>query len=227
NKGAAMLIDTLRYELPPEGITLLGYVVRRMHKTEWLVKAIDLLTKNTKVDALEAIASYAVSSSTSFGRAYYQPQFNRVGEMIQERDPITGALVSAKLESSSPTYHITYTATMTNGETFHGSEKILGTTIGLRGLGMPAPSKFMFNAGTYQAELTGTLTSELAISLFGNTKIRAYGSLDFKDNAGNSGHLDLNRQGYVTLKINDKAAVTHALVRVMWIDALSPSPQPA
>ena len=38
-----MLIDTLRYELPPEGITLLGYVVRRMHKTEWLVKASEML----------------------------------------------------------------------------------------------------------------------------------------------------------------------------------------
>ena len=221
-----MLIDTLRYELPPEGISLLGYVVRRMHKTEWLVKAIDLLAKNKKADALEAIALYAVSSSTSFGRAYYQPQFNRVGEMIQERDPITGALVSAKLESSSPTYHITYTAAMNSGETFHGSETILGTTIGLRGLGMPAPSKFIFNAGGYQAEFTGTLTSELALSLFGNTKIRAYGSLDFKDNAGNTGHLELSRQGYVTIKINDQPAVTHALVRVMWLDGLKLSPQP-
>ncbi|HNM38626.1 MAG TPA: hypothetical protein PKI33_16255, partial [Anaerolineales bacterium] len=73
---------------------------------------------------------------------------------------------------------------------------------------------------------TGTLTSELALSLFGNTKIRAYGSLDFKDNAGNTGHLELNRQGYVTLKINDQPTVTHALVRVMWLDMMNLSPQP-
>lgn len=222
-----MLIDTLRYELPPEGITLLGYVARRMHKTEWHAKSVDLLARNKKADALEAVAIYAAASSTSFGQAYYQPQFNRVGEIIQERDPVTGALVSVKLESSSPAYHITYTATLNSGETFHGSEKILGTTIGLRGLGMPAPSKFIFKANGYEAEFIGTLTSELALSLFGNTKIRAYGSLDFKDNAGNSGHLDLNRQSYVTLKINDNPAVTHALIRVMWLDGgLKLSPQP-
>ena len=221
-----MLIDTLRYELPPEGITLLGYIVRRMHKTDWLVKAVDLLAKNKKAEALEAVVLYAVSSSTSFGRAYYQPQFNRAGETIQERDPITGAWVSAKLESSSPAYHITYTAALDGGETFHGSETILGTTIGLRGLGMPAPSKFVFKAADYEVELTGTITSELALSLFGNTRIRAYGSLDFKDNAGNTGHLDLNRQGYVTLTINGNPAVTHALIRVMWLEGLKLSPQP-
>lgn len=221
-----MLIDILRYELPPEGITLLGYVVRRMHKTDWLAKAVDLLAKNKKAEALEAIAMYAVSSSTSFGRAYYQPQFNRTGEIVQERDPFTNALVSAKLESSSPAYHITYTASLNSGETFHGSETILGTTIGLRGLGMPAPSTFVFKAADYEAEFTGTITSELALSLFGNTKIRAYGSLDFKDNAGNTGHLDLSRQGDVTIKINDKPAVSHALVRVMWLDGLKLSTQP-
>ena len=221
-----MLIDTLRYELPPEGITLLGYVVRRMHKTEWLVKAVDLLAKHKTAEALEATAMYAIASSTSFGRAYYQPQFNRAGDVVQELDPITNALVSAKLESSSPHYHITYQATLNSGETFNGSETILGTTIGLRGLGMPAPSKFVFKAADYEAEFTGTLTSELALSLFGNTTIRAYGSLDFKDNAGNTGHLDLNRQGYVTLTINGNPAVTHALIRVMWLEGLKLSPQP-
>lgn len=221
-----MLIDTLRYELPPEGITLLGYVVRRMHKTDWLAKAVDLLSRQKTADALEAIAIYAVASSTSFGHAYYQPRFNGVGEVIQERDPITGATVTAKLESSTPHYHITYRATLNSGETFSGTENILGTTIGLRGLGMPAPSKFIFNAGAYQAEFTGTLTSELALSLFGNTKIRAYGSLDFKDNAGNAGHLSLNRQGDAAVNINDLPTITHALVRVMWLDGLKLSPQP-
>ncbi len=222
-----MLIDTLRYELPPEGNTLLGYIVRRMHKTEWLEKVPDLLAKDKSADALEAAAMYAVSSSTSFGEAYYQPRFNRVGEFVQERDPITGAMVAAKLESSSPHYHITYSATMLNGDTFVGSEKILGTTIGFRGLGMPAPSKFTFTSGKYQAEFTGTLTSELALALFGNTKIRAYGSLDMKDSLGNTGHLDLNRQGDVTLKINDQPAKSHALVRVIWLRKLPTSPQPA
>ena len=29
----------LRYELPPEAMTLPGYIVRRMHKTRWIVGA--------------------------------------------------------------------------------------------------------------------------------------------------------------------------------------------
>lgn len=222
-----MLIDTLRYELPPEGNSLLGYIVRRMHKTEWLVKAAEHLQQNKTAAALESAAIYSASSSTSFGRAYYQPQFNRVGEMTQERDPITHARVSAKLASSSPSYHITCSVDMPNGDTFHSSETILGTTIGLRGLGMPAPSKFTFTSGNYQAEFTGTITSELAVSLFGNTKIRAYGSLEFKDTAGNHGHLELNRQGYVAIQINDHTPASFALTRLMWLEKLNAAPQPA
>lgn len=220
-----MLIDTLRYELPPEGTTLLGYIVRRMHKTDWLLKAADLLDRNKTAEALEASAIYAVASATSFGRAYYQPRFNRSGEIVREHDPITGALVAAKLVSSSPTYNITSYAEMKNGDSFQGSETILGTTIGLRGLGMPAPSKFTFMSRDYKAEFTGTLTSELALALFGNTKIRAHGSLDFKDTAGNTGHLDLNRQGHISIRINDEPAVTHALIRVMWLGGMNLSPQ--
>lgn len=220
-----MLIDVVRYELPPEGITLLGYIVRRMHKTEWLVKAAELLKEGKTAEALEAAAFYAVASATSFGRAYYQPKFDRVGDAVQECDPATGAKVTAKLDQSSPHYHITYSAVLTSGESFHGSETILGTTIGFRGLGMPAPSKFIFNAGDYQAEFNGTLTSELALLFFGNTKIRAYGSLEFKDSAGNFGHLNLNRQGYVGLSINDKPSATYALVRVMWQEGNNISPR--
>jgi len=218
-----MFMDTLRYELPPHGITLLGYVVRRMHKTEWLARVPELLEQNKNADALEAAAIYAAASSTSFGKAYYQPRFNAVGETVQERDPITDALVTAKLESSSPHYHITYSAAMKNGDVFNGSEKILGTTVGLRGLGMPAPSKFTFTSGNYQAEFTGTLTSELALALFGNTKIRGYGSLDIKDSLGNSGHLNLNRQGYANIQINAQPAVSHALVRTIFLMDLTPA----
>lgn len=221
-----MIIDTLRYELPPEGITLLGYVVRRMHKTEWLVKAAEALQENNTAGALEAAAIYTVASATSFGRAYYQPNFNRVGEVARERDPQTGAVVAAKLVSSSPAYQITYSAEMNNGDLFQGSETILGTTVGLRGLGMPAPSKFSFKSKAYEAEFQGTLTSELALSFFGNTKIRGYGSLNFTDSQGNEGHLQLDRQAYVTLKINDLPVKTHALVRIIHLEKMTPIPQP-
>jgi hypothetical protein len=193
-----------RYELPPEGITLLGYVVRRMHKTEWLVHVPDLIAGGNTDEALAYIAMYAVKSSTSFGPAYYQPRFNSTGEEISEPDPATGALVRAKLESSSPTYKISYSASLHDGTIFTGSEEIQGTTIGLRGLGMPAPSRFHFQSGSYAAELTGILTSELALSLVGRTRIRAYGFLNFHDNADTAGRLELDRNNNIELTINDK-----------------------
>ncbi len=192
-----------RYELPPAGITLLGYVVRRMHKTQWLMSVPALLAENKSDQALAQIAKYAVTSSTSFGPAYYQPQFNSQGAEITEADPLTGAMVTAKLVSTSPHYFITYTAAMPNGDLFFGSEEITGTTVGLRGLGMPAPSKFNFKSGNYSADLAGILTSELALSLIGRTRIRAYGFLNFNDNANNTGKLTIDRNNKITLEINN------------------------
>ena len=195
-----------RYELPPAGITLLGYVVRRMHKTQWLTSISALLAENKSSEALAQVAKYAVTSSTSFGPAYYQPQFNSKGEEVSEADPQTGAMVTAKLISTSPHYLISYTAAMPNGDVFSGSEEITGTTVGLRGLGMPAPSKFNFKSGGYSADLTGILTSELALSLIGRTRIRAYGFLNFNDNANNSGKLSIDRNQKIKLEVNNKEA---------------------
>ena len=191
-----------RYELPPEGITLLGYVVRRMHKTALLDGIPALLAENKTGEVLARVAHYAVASSTSFGRAYYQPRFNNIGDQVSEADPATRAIVTAKLDSVSPHYHITYTAAMPNSDIFAGSEQITGTTVGLRGLGMPAPSKFNFKSGSYTADLSGLLTSELALSIFGNTRIRAYGFLNFNDNAGNTGKLTLDRNNKIAMQIN-------------------------
>lgn len=222
-----MLIETTRYELPSEGITLLGYIVRRMHKTEWLAKASALLAEGQTVQALEHAAIYAASSSTSYGRAYYQPRFNRTGEVISEADPITGAIITARLDSSSPQYNISYEAVMSNRDTFRGTETITGTTVGLRGLGMPAPSKFTFTSGNYTAEFTGILTSELALSLFGNTRIRAYGFLNLKDSAGNTGRLDLTRSGDIAIQINDTPATHHSITKIAWMNIQLPGPQSA
>lgn len=199
-----MIDDITRYELPPAGITLLGYVVRRMHKTQWLMPVPALLAENKSEAALAQVAMYAVTSSTSFGRAYYQPQFNSKGAEITEADPQTGAVVTAKLAATSPSYFITYTAAMPNGDLFSGSEEITGTTVGLRGLGMPAPSKFKFTSGDYTAELTGILTSELALSLIGRTRIRAYGFLNFNDSLNNTGKLTVDRDNKIDIQINDK-----------------------
>jgi hypothetical protein len=196
--------DTTRYELPPEGITLLGYIVRRMHKTRWLKPVASLIPTGGTNEALAYVAMYAVTASTSFGRAYYQPQFDRTGDEISEIDPNTGALIRVRLESNSPTYRIPYSATMVDGSTFTGSEEITSTTVGLCGLGMPAPSKFQFKSGNYTATLTGILTSELVLSLIGRTRIRAYGFLNFSDSAGNSGKLNIDRDEHITMEINGR-----------------------
>jgi hypothetical protein len=222
-----MLIETARYELPPEGITLLGYIVRRMHKTEWLAKVPTALTENQTPKALEYAAVYAATSSTSFGRAYYQPNFNRAGETVSEADPVTGAIITAKLNSTSPHYDISYQAVMPNSDIFKGSENITGTTVGLRGLGMPAPSKFTFTSGNYTAEFDGLITSELALSLFRNTRIRAYGVLNIKDNKGNSGRLELNRAGDISIKINEQPETNHSIAKITWMNTQLPAPQPA
>ena len=195
---------TTRYELPPEGTSLLGYIVRRMHKTAWLAPVPEFLSQGQSTKALEHIAIYAALSSTSYGRAHYQPSFDATGDSVSEPDPATGAQVTARLDSRSPHYHISYDAVMPNGDTFTGSEEITGTTVGFRGLGMPAPSRFTFTSGDYNANLTGVITSELALSLFGNTRIRAYGSLNFKDNAGNTGRLELKREGSLTITVNEQ-----------------------
>lgn len=196
--------DVTRYELPPEGISLLGYVVRRMHKTAWLTSVPALLADGKTAAALARVAMYAVTASTSFGAAYYQPRFNAVGERISEPDPATGATVWAELTSSSPTYKIIYAAHLADGSEFSGAEEITGTTVGLRGLGMPAPSKFHFRANAYEATLTGILTSELALSFFRGTRIRAYGFLNFNDNAGSTGKLNLDRANNIAIQVNGK-----------------------
>jgi hypothetical protein len=175
-----------------------------MHKTRLLTPVPELIVQNKTSDALTKIALYAVTSSTSFGRAYYQPRFDPVGGEVSEADPLTGALVKAKLEANSPAYLISYSAAMPNGDIFSGREQITGTTVGLRGLGMPAPSKFYFKSGSYSAELAGILTSELVLSLIGRTRIRAHGFLNFSDNAGNAGKITVERSGKIKIEINNR-----------------------
>ncbi len=199
------LRDTVRYELPPEGQSLLGYIVRRMHKTEWLAPVQSLIRAGDSAQALARIAMYAIAASTSFGRAFYQPRFNAAGEVVSEPDPATGAIITAKLEARDPHYRISYNATMPEGGVFSGAEEITGTTIRLKGLGMPAPSQFRFHSGAYAAELTGVITSELALSIFGNTRIRGYGFLNVGDNMGNTGKISVQRDGSVRLEVNGQS----------------------
>ena len=116
---------------------------------------------------------------------------------------------------------------MPNGDSFKGSETITRTTVGLRGLGMPAPSKFTFTSGKYTAEFEGTITSELALSLVGNTRIRAYGFLDIRDNKGNAGRLKLTRNGDISIHINERPETHHSIDKITWMNVQLPAPQSA
>ena len=92
---------------------------------------------------------------------------------------------------------------------------------------MPAPSKFTFTSGAYIAQFEGLITSELALSLIGRTRIRAYGTLKFTDNEKNIGRLTLQRSGIITINLNAQAAIHHSIPKITWLNTPIPTPQPA
>lgn len=190
-------ISDTRYELPGQGITLLGYVVRRMHKTAVLHPVPAWLRAGGTGEALAQIGLYAAGASASFGPAYYQPTFNQLDELVAETDPVTGATVQAQLIALRPHLRIAYQAVLPGVGRFSGQEDITGTTISFSGLGMPAPSTFRFESadGAYTATLAGVITSELQPGLWSATRIRGYGELTLSDSAGNRGRLRLKREG--------------------------------
>ena len=191
------------YELPDGGISLLGYIVRRMHKTAFLRDVPQLVQAGKTGDALARLGRYVMMAASSFGEARYQPSFNPAGARVREADPATGAVVEASLESTSPRIRIAVAVTPLEGGTFVGSETILGTTVGLHGLGMPAPSVYEYTlpAFGYHARLSGTITSELIPRLLRSTHVRGHGRLEMNDNAGNTGQVDLNRSGRLYLVV--------------------------
>lgn len=191
-----------RYELPPQGISLVGYVARRMHKTAWLMPVADLLAKGETVSALRQVGLYAAACASSYGVAHYQPSFNQVGAGVEEADPITGARVKVTLVAAQPKLRIGYEVRMPDGGVFSGEEDILGTRVSLRGLGMPAPSRFFYERGNYWARLMGLVTSEIAPGLL-RWNVRAFGSLELRDSAGNVGTLSLSRRGEAQVLLCD------------------------
>lgn len=192
----------MQYETPPGGISIGGYIARRLHKTVLLEPVARLLAENT-AEALAQIALYAAAASTSFGHAAYQPDSDRAGSVIETTDPETGALVSVTCEYG---LSFSYRIQLGGVGTLTGKERITGTTVGLRGLGMPAPSQFKFVSEDemYHAELKGILTSELTPGI-GRWKIRGYGALDLTDSKGNRGRLKLDRSGLAYVSINTPA----------------------
>ena len=200
--GTAVVSQT-RYELPASGVSLAGYVARRMHKTSLLLPVPEMALAGRTAEALAQVALYAAGASASYGPAYYQPRLDRVGSVVREADPATGAVVEVTLETGAAPYRLAYQVQIPGGGLLTGKEEITGTTVGLRGLGMPAPSRFALSlpGEVYAAELIGVIVSELAPRLLGNWHIRAFGTLDLRDSAGNRGTLSLNRKGEATALI--------------------------
>jgi hypothetical protein len=189
----------MEYETPREGITIGGYVARRLHKTVLLQPVADLL-KQDSARALAQLGIYAVAASTSFGPAFYQPDWDPAGKVIETIDPETDARIVVTCEGN---LRFSYRVEMKNIGVLVGAETITGTTVGLRGLGMPAPTTFEFVADSsdYRAKLIGLITSELGPGI-GRWKIRGYGSLDVSDNLGNGGKLSLDRSGMLVVSIS-------------------------
>jgi hypothetical protein len=200
--------NQMDYETPREGTTLGSYVARRLHKTKLLASVPDLRASDS-ARALAQIAIYAAAASTSFGTALYQPDGDPIGKVIETVDPETQARVIVTCEGN---LRFSYHVEMDGVGVLSGSEIIQSTTIGLRGLGMPAPTTFTFTSapGDYAAEIVGIITSELAPGI-GRWKIRGFGSLDLSDNQGNRGRLSLDRTGLVFVSITARGGRTIVL----------------
>lgn len=203
-----------RYELPPEGISLLGYMVRRMHKTELLLYASDLIAQQRFPHALAQVAHYAAASSTSFGQLYCEPASDKVGSSVMERDPATHAVVMATYENSTPESRFSYHAQLPNDDCFSGWEVAAGSKISLRGWSKAVQPHLSFTsaAGCYQAELEGTIYHEIIPRIVGSWIIRAHGLLTLQDSQGFVGELTLRRNATATIVIKcpheDKAILT-------------------
>jgi hypothetical protein len=74
---------------------------------------------------------------------------------------------------------------------------------------LEAPS-FWIQALTWCRAVAGLITSELAPALIGRTWIRAHGSLDLQDDAGNKGALKLSRKGEAQISITGPGGATIA-----------------
>lgn len=192
----------MRYEIPPGGISLTGYIVRRLHKTALLDDMVQALPNDPAL-ALAHFGIYCAAAATSWGPAYYQPGFDRPGTARSERDPDTGAQVTVRQLVRDPHYNFAFEITLPDGGTIRGSESITGTTVGVQGLGMPAPSSFEYHSadGSYQAQAVGIITSELAPRLFQMWQVRGYGRLQLSDSHGSRGALELTRQGTITARV--------------------------
>jgi hypothetical protein len=195
----------MRYETPPGGITLTGYLARRLQKTA-LLRDIEVDIRQNPVLALIKFGFYAAASATSYGPVNYQPRFERPGASYVEQDPDTGAEIAVNYAHRSPHYTFTFEVRLPDGGLIKGTESITGTTIGLKGVGMPAPSRFDYWSADrgYAASATGIITSELVLRPLRATQVRGYGELRLTDLRGSSGEVTVDREAVLRAVIWDR-----------------------
>jgi hypothetical protein len=193
-----------RYELPPEGITSLGYVVRRMHKTSILNGVQQMIEQELFAQALSQIGYYAAAAAVSFGSLYYEPTKNEIGTKIAERDPETGALVTAKLVSLAPHEQHNFDVCMPDGGRFSGCDQTHESRLGVRGWVHPSNAHYSYLSadGDYQAQCEGDISREIMPRIAGPWHSRALGSLELKDSRGNVGHLTLQRNAHAIITVS-------------------------
>ena len=202
-----------RYELPPEGISKLGYMVRRMHKTATLVNLSQILNLEEFASALYQIAVYTAGAAASFGKFYYEPAVDEVGTTITEKDPQTGAIVSATLVKSEEKQYYRHMVQLPEGDLFSGCEQSGNAKMSFRGWVHPAKTRFQFISADedYHAQFEGEITREIVPRVVGPWLGRAHGLLKMEDNKGNVGSVTLNSQAkaIVTISCADGRTVLH------------------
>jgi hypothetical protein len=224
------------------GIGLARHVARRLAKTRLLGPLRDLLDPRAPrpAEALVIFGLYAAAAMTSWGRGYRQPTFDRVGAVAEELDPETSAPIAARLAARGGPGRGGPGPIRLSGEVrvpgigmVTVDEEIRGTTAGIHGLGMPAPSRIVYIAdgslgsdgssegtgapdrgspGPFGAEAMGILTTELAPRPFGWI-VRGHGSLALSDSAGDEGLLRLGRDGWADLEVRSADGRTLILRR--------------
>lgn len=204
------------------GTTFLQYLARRAAKCRILTPLSTLLDEDRAggpefAGALACFAYYTAAASTTFGTGYRQPEFTNE-QSVEERDPESGALISVTNAGAGREIAAKIRAALPKVGVYESSERVLGTTVGFRGLGMPAPSTFSFDVdasgrraglAAWRGTARGTVTTELAPSLRGS-RIRAYGSLDLHGSDGSRGRAEISRDGQVRVEIRDpRGGVLH------------------
>lgn len=188
------------------GVSLVRYLARRTAKTRLLLDLVDALPGGGRpadhARALAVFGAFCAAAAASFGRGYRQPSFDATGTEIVETDPETGARIVARLDGRGPgsRLRLSVAGELPGVARFLGREEILGTTVGVHGLGMPAPSVFELATlgplAPWSAQAIGTITAELAPRL-GGTLVRGHGTLELRDDRGTTGEVVLERSGRI------------------------------